>query len=190
MTDKKYIVLSARGGILLILQKLVPMEMATNYINNVIGGVYGMQKIEEVIIEGHAAEPANAEAIIAAGLEKVTSCCSKISNCNCIIGRFWDKTKNINFLSEKMIFFAYAKLISVAGTLSGGTARACSLSLVLLRLLVANNHLCSPRSRPSTQLIKYQFFRYNSPHSTKFLLLSHPFLDKKVVSFVCLSKET
>ena len=56
-----------------------PMEMATNYINNVIGGVYGMQKIEEVIIEGHAVEPANAEAIIAAGLEKVVAAAQKLA---------------------------------------------------------------------------------------------------------------
>jgi FMN-dependent NADH-azoreductase len=78
MTDKKYIVLSARGGYYNT-PEANTMEMATNYINNVIGGVYGMQKIEEVIIEGHAAEPANAEAIIAAGLEKVVAAAQKLA---------------------------------------------------------------------------------------------------------------
>ena len=70
MTDKKYIVLSARGGDYST-PAMAALEMAATYINNVIGGVYGMQKIDEVIIEGHNAKPAEAEAIIAAGLEKV-----------------------------------------------------------------------------------------------------------------------
>lgn len=70
MTDKKYIVLSARGGIYSS-PEAAPSEMAVNYINNVIGGVYGMQKVDEVVIEGHNANPAKAEEIIAEGLEKV-----------------------------------------------------------------------------------------------------------------------
>lgn len=78
MTDKKYIVLSARGGIYST-PETAPLEMAATYINNVIGGVYGMQKIEEVIIEGHNANPAEAEAIIAAGLEKVQAAAQKLA---------------------------------------------------------------------------------------------------------------
>ncbi|MCT6926007.1 FMN-dependent NADH-azoreductase [Metasolibacillus sp.] len=70
MTDKKYIVLSARGGIYSS-PEAASSEMAVNYINNVIGGVYGMQKVDEVVIEGHNANPAKAEEIIAEGLEKV-----------------------------------------------------------------------------------------------------------------------
>lgn len=70
MTDKKYIVLSARGGIYST-PETAPMEMCVNYINTVIGGVYGMQKIDEVIIEGHNAAPDKAQEIIAAGLENV-----------------------------------------------------------------------------------------------------------------------
>ncbi|WP_042477035.1 FMN-dependent NADH-azoreductase [Bacillus ndiopicus] len=70
MTDKKYIVLSARGGIYSS-PEAAASEMAVNYINNVIGGVFGMQKIDEVVIEGHNANPAQAQEIIAAGLEKV-----------------------------------------------------------------------------------------------------------------------
>ncbi|MEO4054947.1 FMN-dependent NADH-azoreductase [Solibacillus sp. CAU 1738] len=77
MTDKKYIVLSARGGIYST-PETAPMEMAATYINTVIGGVYGMQKVDEVIIEGHNADPANAEAIIAAGLEKVQAAAQKL----------------------------------------------------------------------------------------------------------------
>lgn len=78
MPDKKYIVLSARGGIYST-SETAPMEMAATYINNVIGGVYGMQKIEEVIIEGHNANPAEAEAIIATGLEKVQAAAQKLA---------------------------------------------------------------------------------------------------------------
>ncbi|MBM7666402.1 FMN-dependent NADH-azoreductase [Solibacillus kalamii] len=70
MTDKKYIVLNARGGIYSTPQASAS-EMSVNYINAVIGGVYGMEKIDEVIIEGHASNPAGAEQIIADGLEKV-----------------------------------------------------------------------------------------------------------------------
>ncbi|MFJ7737099.1 FMN-dependent NADH-azoreductase [Lysinibacillus sp. NPDC097287] len=70
MTDKKYIVLSARGGIYST-PEMAPMEMCVNYINTVIGGVYGMQKIDEVVIEGHNAAPDKAQEIIAAGLENV-----------------------------------------------------------------------------------------------------------------------
>lgn len=70
MTDKKYIVLSARGGIYST-PETAPMEMCVNYINTVIGGVYGMQKVDEVIIEGHNAAPDKAQEIIAAGLENV-----------------------------------------------------------------------------------------------------------------------
>lgn len=78
MTDKKYVVLSARGGIYST-PEAAPMEMAVNYINTAIGGVYGMQKLDEVIIEGHNADPANAEAIIAAGLEKVKAAAQKLA---------------------------------------------------------------------------------------------------------------
>ena len=70
MTDKKYIVLNARGGNYSS-PEMNAMEMAVNYINKVVGGVYGMEKMDEVIIEGHAAARDNAGAIIASGLEKV-----------------------------------------------------------------------------------------------------------------------
>ncbi|KGR86099.1 FMN-dependent NADH-azoreductase [Lysinibacillus odysseyi] len=78
MNDKKYIVLSARGGIYST-PETAPMEMAATYVHNVIGGVYGMEKLEEVVIEGHNADPANADAIITAGLEKVQAAVQKLA---------------------------------------------------------------------------------------------------------------
>ena len=54
MTDKKAIILNARGGIYST-PEAAPMEMAVNYIKNVVGGVFGMEIIDEVIIEGHNA---------------------------------------------------------------------------------------------------------------------------------------
>ncbi|OLO26679.1 FMN-dependent NADH-azoreductase [Alkalihalophilus pseudofirmus] len=70
MTDKKAIILSARGGIYST-PEAAPMEMAATYIKNVVGGVFGMEITQEVIIEGHAAAPEQAETIIAEGLSKV-----------------------------------------------------------------------------------------------------------------------
>lgn len=78
MTDKKYIVLNARGGNYSN-PAMASMEMAVTYINNVIGGVYGMQKLDEVIIEGHNANQAEAENIIATGLENVKAVAQKLA---------------------------------------------------------------------------------------------------------------
>src|SRR3954447_12674507 len=78
MTDKKFVVLNARGGIYST-PEATPMEMAANYIKNVAGGVFGMEIINEVIIEGHAAAPDQAEAIIAEGLEKVKAVAKDLS---------------------------------------------------------------------------------------------------------------
>jgi FMN-dependent NADH-azoreductase len=70
MTDKKAIFLSARGGIYST-PEAAPMEMAVNYMRNVFGGIFGMQIIDEVIIEGHNAMPDKALEIITAGMEEV-----------------------------------------------------------------------------------------------------------------------
>jgi len=70
MTDKKAIILNARGGYY-SLPETQPMEMSVNYIKNVVGGVFGIEIIEEVIIEGHNASPDKAQEIIANGLEEV-----------------------------------------------------------------------------------------------------------------------
>jgi FMN-dependent NADH-azoreductase len=78
MTDKKVIILSARGGIYST-PEAAPMEMAATYVKNVVGGVFGMQIVDEVIIEGHNAAPGQAETIIAKGLAKVAEVAKSFS---------------------------------------------------------------------------------------------------------------
>ncbi|MER2108230.1 MAG: FMN-dependent NADH-azoreductase [Solibacillus sp.] len=77
MADKKYVVLNARGGVYST-PEMAPLEMSANYINAMMSGMYGMQKAGEVIIEGHAANQAEAANIIAAGLEKVKAVAHKL----------------------------------------------------------------------------------------------------------------
>lgn len=78
MTDKKVVILNARGGIYSA-PEMAPMEMAVNYIKNVTTGVFGMELTNEVIIEGHNAMPDKAEEIIAEGLEKVKAIAKELS---------------------------------------------------------------------------------------------------------------
>ncbi|WP_099354435.1 FMN-dependent NADH-azoreductase [Fredinandcohnia onubensis] len=78
LTDKKAVVLSARGGIYSTPES-APMEMAATYIKNIVGGVFGMEIMDEVVIEGHAAAPDQAENIIAEGQEKVKAVAKKLS---------------------------------------------------------------------------------------------------------------
>jgi len=78
MTDKKAIILSARGGSYST-PEAAPMEMAATYMKNVFGGVFGMEIIDEVIIEGHNAMPDQAQSIIAEGLEKVAAAAKNLS---------------------------------------------------------------------------------------------------------------
>lgn len=78
LTNKKVIFLNARGGVYSS-PEAAPMEMSLNYMRNVVGGVFGMEVIDEVVIEGHNAAPAQAEAIIAEGLEKVKAAAEKLS---------------------------------------------------------------------------------------------------------------
>ena len=78
MTDKKSVVLNARGGIYST-PEAAPMEMAANYIKNVMSGVFGMQLVNEVIIEGHATAPDQADQIIAEGLVKVAEVAKSLS---------------------------------------------------------------------------------------------------------------
>ncbi|WP_422659360.1 FMN-dependent NADH-azoreductase [Paenibacillus sp. EC2-1] len=70
MNDKKAIFLSARGGIYST-PEVAPLEMAVNYMRNVVGGVFGMEIINEVVIEGHNAFPERKDEIINDGMEKV-----------------------------------------------------------------------------------------------------------------------
>jgi FMN-dependent NADH-azoreductase len=78
MTDKKAVILSARGGIYST-PETAPMEMAATYVKNVFGGVFGMEIVNEVVIEGHNAMPAQAETIIAEGLAKVAEVAKNLS---------------------------------------------------------------------------------------------------------------
>lgn len=78
MTDKKVIILSARGGIYST-PEAAPMEMAATYIKNVVSGIFGMEIIDEVIIEGHNAAPDKADEIIAQGLTRVAEAAQKLS---------------------------------------------------------------------------------------------------------------
>ncbi|HLR10044.1 MAG TPA: FMN-dependent NADH-azoreductase [Sporosarcina sp.] len=78
MTDKKAVILNARGG-LYSAPEMAPMEMSVNYIKNVMGGIFGMEIIDEVVIEGHNAMPDKAADIIAEGLEQVKEVAKKLS---------------------------------------------------------------------------------------------------------------
>lgn len=78
MTDKKAVILNARGG-MYSAPEMAPMEMSVNYIKNVIGGIYGMDITHEVVIEGHNAMPDKAKEIIADGLEKVKAVAQELS---------------------------------------------------------------------------------------------------------------
>ncbi|WP_141430735.1 FMN-dependent NADH-azoreductase [Bacillus sp. 03113] len=71
MTDKKAIFLTARGGIYSTPER-APMEMAITYMRNVFSGMFGMEVMDEVIIEGHNAMRDKKEEIIQEGLKKVS----------------------------------------------------------------------------------------------------------------------
>lgn len=79
MTDKKAVFLNARGGVYSN-PELAPMEMSVNYMRNVFGGIFGMQIIDEVIIEGHNAMPDKAQEIIAEGMEEVKAAAQRLMN--------------------------------------------------------------------------------------------------------------
>ncbi len=78
MTDKKAIILSARGGVYST-PEAAPMEMAATFIRTVVGGVFGMEIMNEVIIEGHNSMPDKADAIIAEGMAKVAEAARSLS---------------------------------------------------------------------------------------------------------------
>jgi FMN-dependent NADH-azoreductase len=77
MTDKKAIFLNARGGIYST-PEAAPMEMSVNYMRNVFGGIFGMEIIDEVIIEGHQAMPDKTQEIIHNGLEEVKASANRL----------------------------------------------------------------------------------------------------------------
>lgn len=67
--EKKVIILNARGGIYST-PEMAPAEMSVTYIRNIMN-FFGIQDIDEVIIEGHALDPERANEIIAEGMERV-----------------------------------------------------------------------------------------------------------------------
>lgn len=79
MTDKKAIFLNARGGVYST-PEAATMDMSVNYMRNVFGGIFGMEIIEEVIIEGHNASPSEAASIIDAGLAQVKEAAARLKN--------------------------------------------------------------------------------------------------------------
>jgi FMN-dependent NADH-azoreductase len=80
MGDKKVVILNARGGYYSS-PEARPMEMSVNYIKNVVG-MFGMEIIEEVIIEGHNASQDKAQEIIANGLEAVKKVAQSLQTVN------------------------------------------------------------------------------------------------------------
>lgn len=78
MPEKKVILLNARGGIYST-NETQAMDMSVNYLRNVFSGVFGMEIIDEVVIEGHNAMPDQADAIIEEGLERVRAAAHKLS---------------------------------------------------------------------------------------------------------------
>lgn len=79
MKDKKAILLSARGGIYST-PEMASMEMAASYMRNIVGGIFGIDIIDEVVIEGHNAFPHRKDEIIAEGMEKVKAAAAHLKN--------------------------------------------------------------------------------------------------------------
>jgi FMN-dependent NADH-azoreductase len=79
MKDKKVVLLNARGGIYST-PETAGMEMSVNYMRSVFAGVFGMEIMDEVIIEGHAAKPDQVAEIIEAGLKKVAEVPAKLAH--------------------------------------------------------------------------------------------------------------
>ncbi|WP_138420391.1 FMN-dependent NADH-azoreductase [Aquibacillus sediminis] len=77
--EKKVVLLNARGGVYSTAE-MQSMEMSVNYMRNIFAGMFGMEIIDEVVIEGHNAMPDQAEQIIEEGLQKVTEATSKIAS--------------------------------------------------------------------------------------------------------------
>ncbi|MBP2242806.1 FMN-dependent NADH-azoreductase [Cytobacillus eiseniae] len=74
--NKKVIILNARGGVYST-PEMQPFEMSVNYVKQIMN-FFGVQAIEEVIIEGHNQYPDRAEEIVAEGMERVKVSASKL----------------------------------------------------------------------------------------------------------------
>lgn len=75
--EKKVIILNARGGDYSTPQ-MAPLEMSVNYVKQIMN-LFGIQQIEEVIIEGHNQYPDRAEAIVSEGMERVKASAAKLA---------------------------------------------------------------------------------------------------------------
>lgn len=80
ITDKRVIILNARGGIYST-PEMAPIEMSATYIRNTMK-FFGIQEIEEVIIEGHALDPDRANEIIAEGMARVRETANRLQTVN------------------------------------------------------------------------------------------------------------
>lgn len=69
LADKDIILLNARGGV--YSGDMSAMESSVTFMEKVFGGMFGMNIAEEIIIEGHNADPSKTEEIINEGMEKV-----------------------------------------------------------------------------------------------------------------------
>lgn len=67
--EKKVVILNARGGVYST-PEMAPFEMSVNYVRQIME-FFGIETIEEVIIEGHNQYPERADEIVAEGMEKV-----------------------------------------------------------------------------------------------------------------------
>lgn len=67
--EKKVIILNARGGVYST-PEMAPSEMSVNYVRMIMN-FFGIEDIEEVIIEGHNMYPDRAQKIIADGMKRV-----------------------------------------------------------------------------------------------------------------------
>ena len=76
--EKKVIILNARGGIYST-PEMAPAEMSVTYIRNIMN-FFGIQDINEVIIEGHALDPNAAPSIIEEGMERVREAANSLQS--------------------------------------------------------------------------------------------------------------
>ena len=78
MPDKKILLLNARGGIYST-PEMERMEMSVNYMRTVFGSLFGMDIVNEVIIEGHNAQPNRSLEIIEEGMDRVREAARDLS---------------------------------------------------------------------------------------------------------------
>ncbi|UJF15731.1 hypothetical protein LZ578_00525 [Jeotgalibaca sp. MA1X17-3] len=71
--------MNARGGIYSTVET-ASMDMAVNYLHNVFAGIFGMEILAEIVIEGHNAMPHQSAEIIEEGLKKVTLAAQMIAS--------------------------------------------------------------------------------------------------------------